>query len=114
MPLAIATLTTYATKSSSPTSFSPNCAETPAPQTITYNAKNQLSSITDTQQNVIPMTYTGLGQSERVSAGWVSANPDTPWGSNSYTYGSGLLSQTNSAISRSRRMPSGTETPFSQ
>ncbi len=68
-------------------------------QTITYNAKNQLSSITDdaSPENTIPMTYTGPGEAERVSANWVSSNSHTPWGNNTYTYGSGMLSQTNSA-----------------
>ena len=64
--------------------------------TITYNAKHQTASITDTRQHAIPMAYTGPGQAERVSAGWVASNPDTPGGSASYTYGSGLVNQTDS------------------
>ena len=62
--------------------------------TITYNAKNQTASVTDTQQNTIPMTYTGSGQAERVTAGWVATNPATPGGPATYTYGSGLLNAT--------------------
>ena len=63
---------------------------------ITYNAKHQTATITDTRQHAIPMAYTGPGQAERVSAGWVASNPDTPGGSASYTYGSGLVNQTDS------------------
>jgi YD repeat-containing protein len=75
---------------------------------ITYNAKNQTASVTDTQQNVIPMTYTGPGQAERVSAAWVASNPDTPGGPATYTYGSGLLHATdNTGTAYYTRDPGG-------
>ncbi|MGI8916371.1 MAG: hypothetical protein ACR2JY_21795, partial [Chloroflexota bacterium] len=76
---------------------------------ITYNAKNQTATVTDTQQNVIPMAYTGPGQAERVSAGWVASNPATSGGPATYTYGSGLLNATdNTGTAYYTRDPGGT------
>ena len=76
---------------------------------ITYNAKHQTATITDTQQHAIPMAYTGPGQAERVSAGWVANNSDTPGGGATYTYGSGLVNQAdNTGTTYYTRDPSGT------
>jgi hypothetical protein len=86
---------------------------------ITCNAKNQTTSVTDTQQHVIPMAYTGPGQAERTSAGWSAANPLTPNGPATYAYGSGLLHATDNAGTAyytrdpggtlvSQRLPNGT------
>jgi hypothetical protein len=50
-----------------------------------------------------------VGQAERVSAGWVASNPDTPGGPATYTYGSGLLNATdNTGTAYYTRDPGGT------
>ena len=82
-------------------------------QTLTYNAQNQTASITDTNLNPVPMTYSGLGEGQLVAAGGSVGG--------GYAYGAlGLMSQATSAGTTyytrdpagtlvSQRTPSGTQ-----
>ena len=68
----------------------------PAPLRATYNARNQTASMTDACGNVVPFTYNGPGEGERLSAGWATSGACVPgeYGATTYTWnGLGLGSK---------------------
>jgi YD repeat-containing protein len=86
-----------------------------SPLQITYNQHNQTTGISDVYGTLVPMTYAGAGQGERLSAGWSNQpNPTDPtkppeYGSTAYTYSAlGLMSTTDTTGTTSfTRDPSG-------
>jgi YD repeat-containing protein len=83
--------------------------------TITYNRRNQTTGISDVYGTLVPMTYAGAGQGERLSAGWSNqpspTDPTKPpeYGNTTYTYSAlGLMSKTDTTGTTSyTRAPSG-------